>query len=81
MADVAHAKRVDRLPVITHGKQVAAREQQRGNLFIEVVGVLVLIAQDIVKLILVVLPDLFMVAQQIAGQKQDVVEIDCVGPP
>jgi hypothetical protein len=50
MADIAHPEGVDGLPVVAHGKQVAVFEQQGGDILVQVVGVLVLVAQDIPEL-------------------------------
>jgi hypothetical protein len=79
MADIAHAERIDGLPVVTDGKKVSVFEQQGGNLLVQVVGILVLVAKNVLKLGPVALPDVCMVPQQVAGQQQNIVKIDCIG--
>ena len=80
--DVGPPEAVDGLVVVAHHADVLiAPRQELGQEVLEVVGVLVLVNEDVAELPLVVGPDLLVLLQQVDGVEDDVVEVQGVGLP
>ena len=75
MIHIAAPEGIDGLPVIANAKELSVFHQQPGQLFLDVVGVLVFIAENIIEEILVISPHGSMIPQQVSCQKKNVVEI------
>ena len=78
MADVAAPEPVDRLPVVAHAEEVFMAQQEAGDLLLEVVGVLVLVHEDVLELFPVLGLDFGVIPQQVPGEAEDVVEVQGV---
>ena len=77
--DIGAAETVDRLVVVADDAEVAvAGRQQADQPVLGVVGVLVLVDQDIAEALLIVSQDIRIVGQQTDGLEEDVVKIHAV---
>ena len=80
VADVGSTKGVDALIVVTHHAYVrVVAGEQLDNLLLGVVGVLVLIDEDITETFSVFLADVGVLREQQVGVEQQVVEVHGVG--
>ena len=80
--DIGPAKAVDGLVVIPHHADILpAAGQQPGQEILEMVGILVLVNEDVAKLFLVIGPDLLILLQQMDRVEDDVVKIHRIGLP
>ena len=80
VADVGPTPGVDRLVVVAHDHEVLALGgEQLADLVLGAVGVLVLVHRDVGKAVLVALEDVGVVAQQLVGVHEQVIEVHGVG--
>ena len=75
MVDIAPPKRINGLPVVADAKQVAVSQEQSRQFFLQIVGVLILVNQDVLKQFLIPVANPLMVAQQVADQEQNIVKV------
>ncbi len=78
MRRVSSPKLVNALIVVADHREIAVFHQQADDFVLDGVGILKLIHQDVIKNLLIVLSDVGKFLQQIAGEEQNVIEIDRV---
>ena len=82
VADVRAAETVNALVVVAHHADVVPFVGQKaGQQVLQVVGVLILVDEDITEFVLVVRPHIRAVLQQPDGVQNDVVEVQRIGVP